>query len=87
MSYATDTATFVIGNNMPGYMPDSDPFTVEGTFDEAKRALISELLFAAEYAATEEEAEDLTHAAEYVNLWRRPDTIRVGNYVYWLTEG
>ena len=84
MSYATAIATYVIGNNMPGYMPDSEPFTVEGTFDEAKRALISELLFAAEYAATEEEAEDLTHAAEDVNLWSRPDSIYVGNYVYWI---
>lgn len=84
MPNATAIATYIIGNNMPGYMPDSEPFTVEGTFDEAKRALIDELLFAAEYAATEEEAEELTNAAEDVNLWSGPDSIYVGNYVYWI---
>lgn len=76
---------YVIGNNMPGYLPDAEPFVVDGTFDDAKRALIHELLFAADYAE-EEEAEDLTHAAEDVNLWSRPDDIRVGSYVYWIAE-
>ena len=85
MSNATATATYIIGNNMPGYMPDSEPFTVEGTFDDAKRALIGELFFAAEYA-DREEANELVSAAEDVNLWRRPDSIRAGNYVYWITE-
>lgn len=79
--------TYVIGNNMPGYLPDAEPFAVDGTFEDAKRALINELLFSADYADTEEEAEDLTHAAEDVNLWSRPDDIRVGGHVYWIAEG
>jgi hypothetical protein len=76
---------YVIGNNMPGYLPDSEPFAVD-TFEDAKQALIDELLWAAEYAE-EEEATDLTHAAEDINLWSRPDSVTIGNTAYWIAEG
>lgn len=79
-----EAQTYTIGNNMPGYMPDSEPFTVVGTFDDAKRALIDELKLAEDYANSEEEAEEYSEAAEDVNLWSSPDTIRVGNLVYWI---
>lgn len=81
-----DAKVYVIGSNMPGYMPDSEPFTVVGTFDEAKRALIDELKFAEDYANNEEEAEEYCHAAEDLNLWSGPDSIHVANLVYWITE-
>lgn len=78
--------TYIIGNNMPGYMPDAEPFAVVGTFDDAKQALIDELKFAEDYANNEEEAEEYAEAAEDVNLWSGPDTIRVGNLVYWISR-
>lgn len=84
---ANTETTYVIGSNMPGYLPDSEPFTVTGTFDDAKRALIDEILFQADYANNEEEAEELTLAAEEVNLWSDCDDISVGNWVYWIQEG
>lgn len=78
--------SYVIGNNLPGYLPDSDPFVIEGTFDEAKRALIDELLWQADVADTEEEAEELTEAAEDVNLWNGPDTLSLCDRCYWIQE-
>jgi hypothetical protein len=76
--------TYIIGNNMPGYLPEAEPFTVVGTFEDAKRALIDELLFLADNADDEDEAQELDEAAQDVNLWSRPDNISVGNHVYWI---
>lgn len=39
----TQDTRWVIGWNMPGYLPESDPYTVEGTEDWARRALAEEV--------------------------------------------
>lgn len=80
-----DASVYVIGNNMAGYLPDSEPFTVIGTFEDAKQALIDELKFQEDYAANEDEAEEFAEAAEDVNLWNSPDSISVVDRVYWIS--
>lgn len=62
---------FAIGYNTPGYLPEMDVYTVS-TADEAKRALIDEMLrYADHYAMLEEGetvAEEITHTCEDLNL-------------------
>lgn len=58
---------YTIGWNMPGYLPEMEPYTLD-TADEAKRAMIDEMLHTADLADIEDEAEALTHAAEDLNL-------------------
>lgn len=82
----TVSSVFVIGNNLPGYMPDSEPYAITGTLDDARRALIADLLFEADYAPNEEDAEDYTAAAEDVNLWSGPDSVSVCGRVYWISQ-
>jgi hypothetical protein len=64
---------FAYGSNFPGCLPENHPED-ETTFDEAKRALIAEMLFDAdEETTTSDDAEELTAAAEDVNLWGHAD--------------
>lgn len=58
---------YTIGWNMPGYLPEMEPYTVD-TADEAKRAMIDELRRTADCADIEDEATELTHVAEDLNL-------------------
>lgn len=82
---------YTIGWNMPGYLPEMEPYTVD-TADEAKRAMIDDLLYmASEHADTEDDATELSNAAEDLNLcdvstgW----DATIGNLAYWIkpTEG
>jgi hypothetical protein len=76
---------YTIGWNMPGYLPEMEPYTVD-TADEAKRAMIDELLRHADQANTEAEAFVLTMQAEELNLtnvdagW----SFNVSNLAYWI---
>lgn len=81
-----DSAVYIIGNNMPGYLPDSEPYTVVGTFEDAKKALISDLWFEEENAIDEEDAEEYANAQQDVNLWSGPDNIHCGQYIYWISR-
>lgn len=82
----TVSSVFVIGNNMPGYMPDAEPYTITGTLDDARRALIADLLWEADHAPNEEDAAFYTEAAEDVDLWTGPDTVYVCGRVYWISQ-
>tara|TARA_Y100000296_G_scaffold66057_1_gene77942 strand:- start:210 stop:449 length:240 start_codon:yes stop_codon:yes gene_type:complete len=53
--------------NMPGCLPDMEPMEFS-TQDEAKRACVDAILFAADTVECENIAEDLTHSAEDANL-------------------
>lgn len=80
-----ESSIYVVGNNLAGYMPDSEPYVVVGTFDDAKRSLIDTLKFEEDYASNEEDAEAYSEAAEDVNLWSSPDTVYVSGRAYWIT--
>lgn len=80
---------FMIGWNMPGYLPEMDPYMVVGA-DDAKRAMIDELLRSADHAdeiENHEIAEELSALAEELNLsdvsqgW----DATVDNLAYWIT--
>ena len=58
---------YVVGSNMPGYMPDSEPWATSSWFD-AQAAMIDELLRDADTVEDESIAEELTAAAEDLNL-------------------
>jgi hypothetical protein len=82
----TGAHMFTYGSNTPGYLPDSEPWTVH-TFAEAKAGLISDLKYAENNAAMNEDehsAEDFCAAAEDVNLWSSPCTILAGNLAWWI---
>lgn len=81
--------SFFTGHNTPGYLPDTDqPAHEFRTFEDAKLALLSDLEFATDYAADEDEAEEFSSAAEDVNLWSGPDSVHIDsvNTVYWIVE-
>lgn len=65
---------FSVGHNVSGYVPESDVHSVR-TFEEAKAILLSELKFAEDYAESETVAEEMSAAAEDMNLWSSPDTL------------
>lgn len=75
---------YTVGFNMPGYLPEMEPYAVD-TADEAKRAMIDEILRDADNAESDR-ADELSHLAEDLNLedvslgWS--DT--VGNIHYWI---
>lgn len=91
---------YLVGHNMPGYLPDNVP-TEYGTFDEAKRALIAEMLHEADIAGQcetpegDNRADELASATEDVNLWSERDrdmrdhgreSITVGGYEWWIAR-
>jgi hypothetical protein len=67
---------YAVGHNVSGYLPESDVYVTD-TFADAQAYLIHELLFAADYAETEDIGDELALAAEDVNLWNGPDTCYV----------
>lgn len=77
---------YTIGFNMPGYLPEMEPYTVD-TADEAKRAMIDELLRHAD-STDEPEATELSHAAEDLNLTDVSDgwDNTIGNTAYWIAR-
>ena len=80
---------WVSGTNTPGYLPDTEADAWD-TFEEAKCALIGELLYDADFPGLSEDiAEELTNAAEAVNLWTDADRITshfvtIGDRAYWI---
>lgn len=75
------TTVYIVGRNMPGYMPDSDPFVF---FDlgSAKRALIEDLKSAESEESAEifrSEAESVVHVGESYTSATMPDGL-----VYWI---
>ena len=81
---------FVVCVNMPGYMPEMEPYALP-TYDEARRALIDEMLRDADAAGEsgdESLAEDLTHTAEDLNLDNGPEVCYVvGPLAYSIAVG
>ena len=76
---------YIAGTNIPGYMSDNTPDEYE-TFDEAKRAIIWWLKHEEECVETEEEAEELCHFAEQVNLQSDEFSAVCLGKVYWVTS-
>lgn len=77
-----------VGHNLVGYMPESDVY-ITSDHENAKRALIDDLEFAADQADMvddHDEAEQLSGAAEDLNLISegREWGVIVGNISYWL---
>jgi hypothetical protein len=79
------TERFVAGFNMPGYMPDSEPGEFE-SFEDAKQFIIDLVKAEEDSEEDESKAEALCHAAEEINLESSEFSVRVGNYVYWVTK-
>lgn len=81
--------TYTLGWNMPGYLPEMDPYEIEGA-DAAKRAMIDELERDADNADAGDEherANELSALAEDLNLSDVSDgwSATVGNLAYWIT--
>lgn len=86
-------AAYIIGHNMTGYLPESEPYAFSD-HASAKQALIDDLLRyaddAAVYGDDEERAEDLDAAAQELNLiskgeeWSTTIGYRSGSMSYWL---
>ena len=84
---------YAVGHNVAGYMPEADVYVTD-EFVNAKSALIYDLLFAADYAETDEIGNCLALAAEEVNLWNGPDCLYVSMIdsehciptAWWITE-
>jgi len=79
---------YVIGFNLPGYLPEMEPYAV-ATPDTAKRAMIEELLRDAESAAQygdEDLATELSEVAEDLNLTNIEEGWGeiIGNTSYWI---
>lgn len=81
------------GYNMPGYMPEMDPFETDD-FDDAREFIVDELDNAGDIAANSDDADaanECEDAKEDAENW----TATGGNmywsaycdgYVYWITE-
>jgi hypothetical protein len=80
------TARFVAGWNMPGYMPDSDPAQFESA-EDARAYIIETIKRAEDEADTETLAEELCAFAEDINL-ESDEFSATGpdGLVYWVTE-
>lgn len=61
-----------IGWNMPGYLPEMDPWMLT-TAEDAKSSMIDAILFDAEHEADEDNAETLSALAEDLNLAKVED--------------
>ncbi len=84
---------YAVGHNVSGYLPECDVYVTD-SFEEAKRYLIHDLLFAADYAETDDIGNALALAAEDVNLWNGCDVVYVEMIdsehciptAYWIVE-
>lgn len=74
------------GHNMVGYMPESEPLC-SGNWEGAKNYMIGEILWQADQTDDWDQAEELSSAAEDLNLHDGPEwgTI-VGNVSYWINQ-
>ena len=80
------STTYVIGANLPGYLPDSEPYAVTGTFADAQSALVGDLIFEADYAINEDDSDEYADAAADVRSWTGPDTVYVCGRAYWIVR-
>jgi hypothetical protein len=83
----TTKTQFVAGWNMPGYLPDTEPFTFD-SFEEAKADVIEELrtdVFHLEAAdAPLDRIRPFVEAIAEVESWTEPNSIEVGLWAYWI---
>ena len=81
----TNAMKYAVGSNMPGYMPDADPYEVE-TLDEAWTSCIEDI----DQYIESMEATEQTHADIMLDEMKdaTPQTCNAhfGNYVFWITE-
>jgi hypothetical protein len=80
-------AKYSAGSNNPGYLPNNvEDFD---DFDEAKGYVIDEMLVDADWrgdVGDEDWAEELTNAAEDVNLESSPFETEIRGIVYWVMD-
>ena len=83
---------YLVGYNLPGYLPDNDPSEANGLV-EAKQMLLAELklfldecLDSSEFEVSEQYEQMKRHLAEVEKA--RPQTCHVwfGDYVFWITR-
>ena len=80
---------YVVGWNMPGYLPESEPYAYQ-TWDEAKQALIDELERQADMTEPDDEegqrlADESAGEAEDLNLSNGPEwSTVIGNMAFWI---
>lgn len=77
---------YSVGDNMPGYLPDTDEPCMHETFDDAKICLIETLKLNEYRADTEDEAEQFSFAAEHANHWTNPSLTLINGRVYWIQD-
>lgn len=77
---------FMVGWNIPGYLPDADDPYVYATFDEAKAGIIDELHRAADDYGDEDEALRTPYelAIAEFEAAAEPRTVMVGDYAWWI---
>lgn len=73
------------GYNMQGYLSEMEPM-VTADHERARAFLISEMEFAADYAADPDEANELAFAQADVDLCRGEFGIVIGNTSWWIAE-
>ena len=82
---------YIIGSNMPGYMPDNEPYSVEG-IDHAKQCLVEDIerYIDEMYQMNDEDnhydidKEEETFT-EFKNAPAQECNVWVGDYVFWIT--
>jgi len=84
------TPRFVAGYNMPGYLPDSEPAEFDDA-DVARSYIADELRRYAEYADTDEYAQQVQELAESLENLNTTGAgaefgRTVGEYYYWITQ-
>ena len=81
----TNSMKYAVGSNMPGYMPDSDPYEVE-TLDEAWSSCIEDInnyldaISGPMYVRWQKLLDEMKDATP------QPCNAHFGNYVFWITE-
>ncbi len=79
---------YVIGSNMPGYMPDSDPFECS-TFNHARDCIVEELRMRRDDFDTAEHDTGFNAAIEEVQRLKKGEewtSATIAGYVYWLAR-
>ncbi len=84
----TTEQKYASGFNMPGYMPDSEPF-VSDTFEYARDCILEDMerhLDEDHENLTKEEIEEWESTINDANTATAPFNAYMGNNVYWVTE-
>lgn len=76
---------FVAGSNVAGYLPESEPAEFDN-FEDAQSHIIALMKADEDAAETESKAEDLSAAAEDVNLESDEFSITVAGVEYWVKQ-